>query len=91
VAASFWSLWVWIVFILIQVRSPDPDATLGFKVVHFTLAGISILFAIAVGRIAWRALRPRPEPPSSHTAMTGAEARAGAQDGGPEPAPRVGE
>ena len=63
-AAAAWSLWVWIVFIFNQVRSPDPDETTAFKVVHFSLAGISILFAIAVGVIGIRSLRASRKPES---------------------------
>jgi hypothetical protein len=55
--AAAWSLWVWSVFIFNQVRSPDPSETTGFKVVHFTLAAISIVLALAVGSIGIRSLR----------------------------------
>ena len=59
VAAAAWSLWVWTIFVFNQVRSPDPDETLGFKIVHFTLAGVSMAFALAVGAIGVGWLRRR--------------------------------
>lgn len=58
-AAAAWSIWVWAVFIYNQVRTPDPHETVMFKIVHFSLAGISILFALAVGTIAIKLLRFR--------------------------------
>lgn len=54
VAAGAWTLYVWIsrVFIL-----AGQDESTGFKVVHFTLAAISVAFGVAVGWIGIRALR----------------------------------
>jgi hypothetical protein len=56
VAAAVWTLYVWIsrVFIL-----AGQDNSTGFRVVHFTLAAISIAFGVAVGWIGVRALRGR--------------------------------
>ena len=53
-ASSAWTLYVWITRIFILA---DQDSTTGFKVVHFILAGISIVFAVAVGTIGARLLR----------------------------------
>lgn len=58
--AAAWSVFVWVSFVVIQLHSADPsDRTLGFRAVHFTLAGISILFAVAVARVGWIHLRGR--------------------------------
>lgn len=56
VAAGVWTLYVWIsrVFIL-----AGQDNSAGFKVVHFTLAAVSIAFGVAVGWIGVRRLRDR--------------------------------
>ena len=45
-----WSLWVWAV--LIRNMLIDTTHSLGFRVVHFVLAAISILFAVALLVIA---------------------------------------
>lgn len=61
-AASAWGLYVWISRVAILA---GQDTSTGFKVVHFTLAAVSIAFALAVG---WIGLTSRPgrdsEPPS---------------------------
>lgn len=54
VAAAIWTLYVWISRIVILV---GQDNSTGFKVVHFTLAAISIAFGVAVGWIGLRARR----------------------------------
>jgi hypothetical protein len=46
------------------------DNSTGFKVVHFTLAGISIAFGIAVGWIGIRALRLRSVGNETHAQLT---------------------
>jgi hypothetical protein len=53
-AAAAWTLYVWISRVVILAGQDESTA---FKVVHFTLAGISIAFAVAVGAIGWRGLR----------------------------------
>ena len=54
VAAGAWTLYVWVSRVVILA---GQDESTGFKVVHFTLAGVSIAFGIAVGRIGLRALK----------------------------------
>lgn len=58
-AASAWSLWVWTTRVLIIAN--DDDASTGFKVVHFFLAGVSVAFALAIGWIGWRLRRESKE------------------------------
>ncbi len=53
-AAAAWTLYVWISRVVILA---GQDESTGFKVVHFVLAGISIGFAVAIGRIGLRHLR----------------------------------
>ena len=59
VAAGTWTLYVWISRIVILAGQDDSTS---FKVVHFTLAVVSIAFGIAVGWIGVRALRNRETP-----------------------------
>jgi hypothetical protein len=54
VAASAWTLYVWITRMW---NILGDDHSVGFKVVHAVLAVISVGFGIAVGVIGWRALR----------------------------------
>ena len=56
VAAGVWTLYVWISRIFILA---GQDNSTGFKVVHFTLAAVSIAFGIAVAWIGVRTLRER--------------------------------
>ena len=53
-AAAAWTLYVWISRLVIMA---GQDESTGFKVVHGLLALVSIAFALAIGRIAWRYLR----------------------------------
>lgn len=56
-AAAAWTLYVWISRVVILAGQEESAA---FKVVHFLLAGISIAFALAIGRIGlryWRSSR----------------------------------
>jgi flagellar biosynthesis regulator FlaF len=53
-AAALWTAFVWITFIN-NIASDDHST--GFKVVHITLAVISIGFAVLIWRIAGRARR----------------------------------
>ena len=57
VAAGAWTLYVWISRVVILA---GQDNSTSFKVVHFTLAAVSIAFGIAVGLIGLRALRRQP-------------------------------
>lgn len=60
-AAAAWTGFVWISRIVIM---SGQDTSAGFKVVHFTLAGISLAFGLAVAAIGLRAWRdPRGESP----------------------------
>ncbi len=54
IAAGAWSLYVWISRVVIM---SGQDTSLGFKVVHYLLAAISIGFGVAIGLIGWRAWR----------------------------------
>ncbi len=61
-AASAWTLYVWISRIVIMAGGDD---SVGFKTVHMVLAAVSIGFAVAIGRIglaARRAARDRAQP-----------------------------
>jgi hypothetical protein len=52
--AAAWTLYVWISRVVILA---GQDESVGFKVVHFVLAGVSIAFALAIARIGLRYLR----------------------------------
>lgn len=54
IAAALWTLYIWITRIYTIVKQ---DQTRAFKIAHFVLAGISIAFAFAIGRIGVRLLR----------------------------------
>ena len=54
IAAGAWTLYVWISRVAILA---GQDESTGFKVVHFTLAAVSIVFGVAVGWIGLRSLR----------------------------------
>jgi len=54
-AASAWTLYVWVT--RIWNIAGDPDHDLGFKVVHSILAVFSVAFAIALGLIGLRMRR----------------------------------
>ncbi len=51
-AASVWTLFIWLVFIRNQVG--DDTTSTGFKVVHLTLAVVSIAFAVEIWVVASR-------------------------------------
>jgi hypothetical protein len=59
IACAVWTLYVWISRIVIM---SGQDNSFGFKLVHGILAGISIAFGLAVGKIGWDARRGRPSP-----------------------------
>jgi hypothetical protein len=62
-AASVWTLYVWISRIVIM---SGQDESTGFKVVHGILALVSIGFALAIGKIGWdgrRAAKGHGHPP----------------------------
>ena len=63
-AASLWTLYVWISRLVIMA---GQDESAGFKVVHGILALVSIGFALAIGKIGWESRQKappasRPEP-----------------------------
>jgi len=51
-AAAVWTAFVWVTFIR---NIAGDDHSTGFKVVHITLAVISIGFAVLIWRVATRA------------------------------------
>ena len=57
-----WTLFVWVVFI--RNISKDHTHTTGFKVVHITLAVISIAFAAGCVAVVRRARQGRAPAPS---------------------------
>ncbi|HUI49032.1 MAG TPA: hypothetical protein VL119_10070 [Acidimicrobiia bacterium] len=56
IALCVWSLYIWITLIVIIGRQDHP---ISFKVVHDTLAVISIAFGIGAGYVGWKVLRSR--------------------------------
>jgi hypothetical protein len=58
IALCLWTLWVWGTRVWIIA---GQDQSLGFKVVHDTLAVISVAFGLGAGWIGFRRLRPRRE------------------------------
>ena len=73
-AFAGWTVFVWVVFI--RNISKDHTHTTGFKVVHITLAVISIAFAAGCFAVVARARRRGEVPRESRPA-----AEATAQDG----------
>jgi hypothetical protein len=53
--AAGWTVFIWAVFVRNLLR--DDTRALGFKVVHLTLAVVSVAFAVAIWRIATRSSR----------------------------------
>jgi hypothetical protein len=58
IAAAAWTLYVWVTRVWIITRLSGGT---GFKAVHYTLAAVSIAFALAIGWIGYRWLKPRSE------------------------------
>jgi hypothetical protein len=56
IALCAWTLYVWITRVVIIA---GQDQTTGFKVVHDTLAVISIAFGLGAGYLGWKTLRSR--------------------------------
>ena len=54
-AAAVWTVFVWSVFVRNLIG--DDEHSTGFKVVHLTLAVVSVAFAVAIWRIATRSSR----------------------------------
>jgi hypothetical protein len=53
--AAGWTVFIWAVFVRNLLR--DDTRAVGFKVVHLTLAVVSVAFAVAIWRIATRSSR----------------------------------
>jgi hypothetical protein len=53
--AAGWTVFIWTFFVRNLLR--DDSRALGFKVVHLTLAVVSVAFAVAIWRIATRSSR----------------------------------
>lgn len=51
-AAALWTIFVWVTFVRNQIS--DDTQTVGFKVVHFGLAAVSIAFGLVIWRVAGR-------------------------------------
>ena len=51
-AAAVWTVFIWTVFVKNQLG--DNTHSVGFKVVHVTLAVVSVAFAVAIWRVATR-------------------------------------
>ena len=56
IALCAWTLYVWITRVVIIA---GQDQTAGFKVVHDTLAAISIAFGLGAGYLGYKTLRSR--------------------------------
>jgi uncharacterized membrane protein len=52
---AVWTFFVWAVFVRNQLR--DSEHGIAFKVVHFTLAAVSVVLAIAIWRVSTRIAR----------------------------------
>jgi hypothetical protein len=53
--AAGWTVFIWAVFVRNLLR--DDTRAVAFKVVHLTLAVVSLAFAVAIWRIATRSSR----------------------------------
>ncbi len=58
-AAAVWTVFVWSVFVRNLIG--DDEHSTGFKVVHLTLAVVSVAFAAAIWRVAARSRRGAAE------------------------------
>ena len=58
-AAAVWTFFIWAVFVR-NLLGDETRAT-GFKVVHLTLAVVSVGFAVAIWRVATRSMRRERE------------------------------
>jgi hypothetical protein len=56
IALCAWTLYVWITRVVIIT---GQDQSMGFKVVHDTLAAISCAFGLGAGYVGFKALRAR--------------------------------
>lgn len=68
-AFSLWTLYIWLT--LVWNISHDKTKGLGFKVVHFTLAAISLTFAVAAWRVVTKVAGRRVVlPPREKTGVS---------------------
>ncbi len=58
-SAAVWTVFVWSVFV--RNLLGDDEHSTGFKVVHLTLAVVSVGFAVAIWRVATRSRRGAAE------------------------------
>ena len=58
-ATAVWTVFIWAVFV--RNLLGDDTRTVGFKVVHLTLAVVSVALAVAVWRVASRSARRERE------------------------------
>ncbi len=58
-SAAVWTVFVWSVFVRNLIG--DDEHSTGFKVVHLTLAVVSVGFAVAIWRVATRSRRGAAE------------------------------
>ena len=58
-SAAVWTVLVWSVFVRNLIG--DDEHSTGFKVVHLTLALVSVGFAVAIWRVATRSRREAAE------------------------------
>ena len=58
-SAAVWTVLVWSVFVRNLIG--DDEHSTGFKVVHLTLAVVSVGFAVAIWRVATRSRREAAE------------------------------
>ncbi len=58
-AAAVWTVFVWSVFVRNLIG--DDEHSTGFKVVHLTLAVVSVAFAVAIWRVATTTRREASE------------------------------
>jgi len=63
--AAVWTVVIWSVFVKNQVG--DGTTSVGFKVVHLTLAVVSVAFAVAIWRVASRSTRRASERDQAST------------------------
>ena len=56
IALCAWTLYVWITRVVIIA---GQDQSVGFTVVHDTLAAISVAFGLGAGYVGWKTLRSR--------------------------------
>lgn len=57
--AAAWTFYVWVSRVVIML---GQDESIGFKLVHFALAAVSLAFGVAIARIGLRALRASRQP-----------------------------